>query len=75
MMGALGDVGDLAGIGKKQEEVPLESKPEEIMSVDSKFTMGDDDPDWLFSPNKIRNFVAFGMILYKKEQEEEEYWR
>ena len=45
------------------------------MSVDSKFTMGDGDPDWLFSPNKIRNLVAFGMKLYQQEQEEEEYWR
>ena len=25
------------------------------MSVDSNFTMGEGEPDWLFSPNKIRN--------------------
>lgn len=66
-----GAVGDLGGGIMGKIGVQADNSDESEMEVESNFTMGNGETDWLFSPNKIRNFVAFGVKLHKSQIEEE----
>ena len=68
-----GAVGNLGGGLVLMNKIQDKEDEDDEMSVESHFTtMGDGETDWLFSPNKIRNFVKLGVKLHKIQIEEEQ---